>query len=44
MNHHERVAHVTRAFSALYGSRFVWVRAPGRVDLMGSHTDYNRVT
>lgn len=29
-------------FNMLYGSQpEVWGRAPGRVDLMGSHTDYN---
>ena len=29
-------------FADLYGtSPAVWVQAPGRVDLMGSHTDYN---
>ena len=35
----ERVRH---AFATLYGVYpTLWVRAPGRVDLMGSHTDYN---
>jgi len=30
------------SFISLYGeSPTLWVRAPGRVDLMGSHTDYN---
>ena len=34
---------VTEAFEAAYGDRpTLWVRAPGRVDLMGSHTDYNQ--
>jgi galactokinase len=33
---------VTAAFRARYGgSPTAWCRAPGRVDLMGSHTDYN---
>jgi galactokinase len=37
-----RVEQMTTAFAELYGSEpTVWVRAPGRVDLMGSHTDYN---
>jgi galactokinase len=31
------------AFIDLYGTEpTVWIRAPGRVDLMGSHTDYNQ--
>lgn len=34
---------ITEAFEASYGTApTVWVRAPGRVDLMGSHTDYNQ--
>ncbi len=38
----ERVAGVRAAFAALYGGDpALWVQAPGRVDLMGSHTDYN---
>jgi galactokinase len=33
---------VTRRFVELFGAApEVWARAPGRVDLMGSHTDYN---
>ncbi|MEB2288280.1 MAG: galactokinase [Anaerolineae bacterium] len=38
----ERIAHVRTAFAALYsGEPVLWAQAPGRVDLMGSHTDYN---
>jgi galactokinase len=38
----QRKAMVTEKFAQLYGSQpEVWGRAPGRVDLMGSHTDYN---
>ena len=38
----ERYASMTQAFRERYGhAPEVWVRAPGRVDLMGSHTDYN---
>ncbi|MGC8874542.1 MAG: galactokinase [Chloroflexia bacterium] len=34
---------IAEAFAAAYGTTpTVWVRAPGRVDLMGSHTDYNQ--
>ncbi len=37
---------MSAAFAAHYGPAnggpSVWVRAPGRVDLMGSHTDYNQ--
>lgn len=33
---------MTQAFCARFGrAPTAWVRAPGRVDLMGSHTDYN---
>ncbi len=33
---------VAQAFSSCFGGLpSVWCRAPGRVDLMGSHTDYN---
>jgi galactokinase len=38
-----RKEQMTTAFVELYGTEpTVWVRAPGRVDLMGSHTDYNQ--
>lgn len=38
----ERLSCMTEAFRALYDAEpQVGVRAPGRVDLMGSHTDYN---
>jgi galactokinase len=37
-----RAAVMTAAFRARFASEpSVWVRAPGRVELMGSHTDYN---
>ncbi len=37
-----RAAEMSAAFSARYGDApQLWTRAPGRVDLMGSHTDYN---
>ncbi len=37
-----RKARLSAAFAEAYGGRpQVWSRAPGRVDLMGSHTDYN---
>jgi galactokinase len=33
---------ITREFQSLFGGPpTLWVRAPGRVDFMGSHTDYN---
>jgi galactokinase len=42
MNYTERRTLVTEKFAEVYGSQpEVWARAPGRVDLMGSHTDYN---
>ncbi len=42
MEHSQRVAHVAAAFAARFGRPpTIWARAPGRVDLMGSHTDYN---
>lgn len=38
----ERRGWLERAFSEAFGGApSLWVRAPGRVDLMGSHTDYN---
>lgn len=38
-----RRAQLAQAFAQCYGSQPTqWVRAPGRVDLMGSHTDYNQ--
>lgn len=38
----ERLSKMNAAFQALYGREAtLGVRAPGRVDLMGSHTDYN---
>ncbi len=37
-----RKERVEQAFEKLYGALpDLWVQAPGRVDLMGSHTDYN---
>ena len=37
-----RTERMVDAFVARYATEpTVWVRAPGRVDLMGSHTDYN---
>ncbi len=42
MNHTERKTLVTKEFSQRFKySPTLWVQAPGRVDLMGSHTDYN---
>jgi galactokinase len=42
MNQDERRALLTEAFVQRFGQPpSIWVRAPGRVDLMGSHTDYN---
>jgi len=38
----ERTETLRQAFGERYGQEpTAWVRAPGRVDLMGSHTDYN---
>jgi len=42
MSSSDRRAAVLTAFEERYHARpTVWARAPGRVDLMGSHTDYN---
>src|SRR5512143_3321357 len=42
MNFAERKTLVTAKFTERFGTvPEVWSRAPGRVDLMGSHTDYN---
>ncbi len=42
MNTHQRQLFVAAAFKQHFGTTpVVWGRAPGRVDLMGSHTDYN---
>ncbi len=42
MNTEQRQELIANAFTARFGtSPEVWCRAPGRVDLMGSHTDYN---
>lgn len=38
----ERRRFISEEFQKLYGyTPSIWARAPGRVDLMGSHTDYN---
>lgn len=43
MTAHERKAQVHARFVDVFGREpSVWVQAPGRVDLMGSHTDYNQ--
>jgi galactokinase len=42
MNKQERKAKMAVEFMRLYSAEpTLWTRAPGRVDLMGSHTDYN---
>ena len=38
----KRKTYIAKKFGELYGDQpSVWTQAPGRVDLMGSHTDYN---
>jgi galactokinase len=38
----QRRAEISQAFRSRFNDEpSLWVRAPGRVDLMGSHTDYN---
>lgn len=38
----KRRRYISEEFKKLYGRLpSIWARAPGRVDLMGSHTDYN---
>jgi galactokinase len=42
MKKEERKALLADKFQDLFGGQpSIWTRAPGRVDLMGSHTDYN---
>ncbi|MCX6067351.1 MAG: galactokinase [Chloroflexi bacterium] len=42
MNIDERKTLISKQFQQAFGALpELWVRAPGRVDLMGSHTDYN---
>ena len=42
MRLHERKAVIEKKSAQIYGrAPAIWVQAPGRVDLMGSHTDYN---
>ncbi len=42
MQSDKRKAMISERFEQAYGGLpEIWVRAPGRVDLMGSHTDYN---
>lgn len=39
----ERYRHIISLYQAIYGDQdVIIVRAPGRVDLMGSHTDYHQ--
>jgi len=43
MDLQQRKAVMSEQFAEIYGrSPVIWGRAPGRVDLMGSHTDYNQ--
>lgn len=43
MNQTERKSLMAEEFTRRFGhAPVVWARAPGRVDLMGSHTDYNQ--
>lgn len=42
MTRKQRKARIEQEFIARFGQEpTLWVQAPGRVDLMGSHTDYN---
>jgi len=41
-NHQQRKVFIEEKFLDLFNTEpGIWVQAPGRVDLMGSHTDYN---
>jgi galactokinase len=43
VDYERRKAEIRQAFQVRFGDEpALWVRAPGRVDLMGSHTDYNQ--
>jgi len=42
MNHHQLEQVLTQADKLLEGGELVCVRAPGRVNLIGEHTDYNQ--
>ena len=42
MDIEKRKSLISKNFSKAFGnSPSIWAQAPGRVDLMGSHTDYN---
>ena len=42
MNNSTRKATVSKEFEQRFGQvPTLWAQAPGRVDLMGNHTDYN---